>query len=105
MLAARALLDGVKHGLAAQAIFKRCGGAFVLCDTIEQIVDAVGEGMLPANDVTGWPPSAHVGVVAVCDQHIAETLHVALIVIQQHIQFVHALKVEHNRTFRAVDFE
>jgi hypothetical protein len=41
----------------------------LVADRAQQVVDLVDERMLPADDVTGRPPTLHEGVVRVGDVH------------------------------------
>ena len=65
----------------------------------------MGEGVFPADDMTGRPPGTHIGVHPFGDQDGTEALDVGGIVVEQHLQFVHAFEIEHNAALGAVDFE
>src|SRR4051794_21966357 len=78
---------------------------FADSDTTEQIKHAMRESVLPADDVPGRPPGAHVLVRPIGYQHIAEALDLGRVVVEEHIQLVHPVEVEDNAALAAVDLE
>src|SRR3954454_22587890 len=77
--------DGIEHSLTAQAILKIGVRRFAYGDAAEQIEYAMCEGMLPADDMAGRPPGAHVLVRPIGHQHIAEALDLGRIVVEEHV--------------------
>src|SRR5436853_5582059 len=73
--AAGRALDRVEDRLAAQAVLERRRRRAAGGDAVEQIVYAVCESVLPADDMAGRPPRADILVRAVGHQDVAEAAH------------------------------
>src|SRR5829696_3708714 len=105
MWRARWSADRVAQGLDRESLFKGRTGVDALANPLQQVMDRVGERVLVANDVSGRPPVRGVWVHALGDVDGTEPLQAGRVILEIDLQFVHALEVEGDRSFRSVDLE
>src|SRR5207247_8442224 len=98
-------LDGVEHGLVCDAIFETRRGKRILFERGQEISDGVDEGVLVADDVPGRPPGADVRMNAFGDHEGLEALIGLFVRAVVLLQLVHALEVEREGPFTAINLE
>ncbi len=77
----------------------------LLFETRKEIVYGMNESVLVANDMSGWPPGADVGVLGLRHDNGLEGLQFRRLCAIVEFQFVHALQVEGNTSLAAVNLE
>src|SRR5712692_6601469 len=77
----------------------------VFLESRQEIVNGVDERMLVADDVARWPPGADVGVHALSHHDGLEALVGLRISAVVELEFVHALQIEGDAAFAAVNLE
>src|SRR5688572_13342487 len=77
-------------------------------DGVDEVVEFVDEGVLPADDVAVGPPDVPERVVRLGDEDVGEAgvdVAVRLLLREVDLELVHALEVEGDRALLAVDLE
>src|SRR5258706_2815751 len=100
---ARRPLNGVEHPLVLHAVFEVGSGELLLVDALDEIENGMRERVLVADDMAGRPPRAGIGMLSVGDDHVAEAAVGTLFDVE--LELVHALEIEHQAAFAAVDLE
>ena len=95
-----ALRNGTEHPLDPEPVVERRGRLAVLGDRGDQVDHLVGEPVLIAQAVPGWPPGADVRVLGFGDQDSAEALLVDRFCAVEELQQVVLLEVEGERARR-----
>src|SRR5207249_2594928 len=71
---------------------------------VDEVIDRVNEGMLVANDVSGRPPGAEIGMRGLRAKNSFEAWFVGRIAAVAIFELIHALETKAERSFTPVDF-